>query len=139
MSFEVITSLKNSIGRIDLDTATGRALKARSNDIAELNRDQLKQGKRADGSFLPDYSNNSVTKFGKKKGPIKLYDTGDFYEGIKPEFAKTDFLLKDDDSKTDLLEDRYGDDILGLSKENIEELAQDSLGQIQYEIRNELR
>ena len=138
MKFNAIHNLRTRICHIDLNEATEAALKARGNDISELNRDQLREGKTANGLTLPPYSANSVSKFGKQPGPIKLLDTGAFYEGIKPEFAKTDFTMNGKDQKTDMLQDRYGDDIVGLSKDSIEELAQDSLGQIQFEIRKRL-
>lgn len=138
MYFQAVRTLKNRIARLDLNEATERALKARQEDISYLNRDQLKIGMRADGSFLPPYSPVSVSKFGKNPGIIKLYDTGAFYDGIKPEFDKASFDIKDTDNKTDMLQDRYGDNILGLSDYSIGELAQDSLGQIQYELRQQL-
>lgn len=135
MKFEAVNKLKNSIGDIDLNAITQRALEARQDIIAELNRDQLRDGRTATGASLPPYSRTSVVKFGKPPGAIKLFDTGAFYDSIKPEFAGSSFLVDDTDSKKDMLQDRYGDDILGLSEENIGELAQDALGQIQYELR----
>lgn len=138
MKFQAVRSLKTRISNLDINRATELALKARREDISNLNRDQLRIGMRADGSFLPPYSSNSVTKFGKKPGTIKLFDTGAFYDGIKPEFKKREFNITDSDQKTDMLQDRYGDAILGLSDHSIGELAQDSLGQIQYEIRQQI-
>lgn len=138
MKFQAVRSLRNNINRLDLNRATEKAMKAREEDISELNRDQLRQGQRSDGTFLPPYSSNSVSKFGKTPGPIKLFETGDFYKGIKPEFKKEEFNITDLDNKTDMLQDRYGESILGLSNLSIGELAQDSLGQIQYELRQQL-
>lgn len=138
MKFDVIDRLSTNLSRIDLMAITESALQARPDIIAELNRDQLRQGQTSNAASLPPYSNVSVNKFGKTAGPIKLYDTGDFYKGIKPEFAQTSFTIEDSDFKTDMLKDRYGDDILGLTQENIGELAQDALGQIQYELRQAL-
>lgn len=137
MRFLPIRHLKTNISRLDLNKATERALKARGNDISELNRDQLRKGQRVDGSTLPPYSTKSVQVFGKPAGAIKLFDTGDFYKGIKPEFAKNSFEVIDTDSKTDMLEDRYGE-VIGLQDQSINELAQDSLGSIQYELRQQL-
>jgi hypothetical protein len=138
MRFKVIRTLTNKLARINLDKATEAALKARKEEISELNRDQLRMGKRADDTFLPPYSSNSVTKFGKPKGPIRLFDTGDFYKGVAPDFNKSEFEVKGRDNKTDMLQDRYGDSIIGLSKDSLNELAQDSIGQIQYELRKQL-
>jgi hypothetical protein len=147
MAFDVITDLSRSIARIDLNRAAKRAVKARAEDIAELNRDQLKKGERADGAILPDYAPASVDKFGKPEGPIKLFDRGEFYGGLKATFSEKDFAVVGTDSKTDILQfgtgegahpDGFGEDIVGLTDESIGELAQDSLGQIQYEIRQQL-
>lgn len=138
MKFQVVRSLLTKSKKLDLDQASENALKTRSEDISELNRDQLRVGMKTDGSWLPPYSTTSVTKFGKTPGKIKLYDTGAFYDGIKPEFAKTDFTLTGKDQKTEMLKADYGDDILGLSQFSKIELAQDSLGQIQFELRKQL-
>ena len=138
MNFQVIRSLKLKIQKIDLDKASENALRSNQELISDLNRDQLRIGMKSDGSWLPPYSANSVTKFGKPPGKIKLFDTGDFYEGIKPEFAKTDFVLTGKDKKTEKLKADYGDNILGLSNYSISELADDSLGQIQYEIKKQI-
>lgn len=137
MKFQAIRDLRNNISGIDLDTITEKALKARGDDIAELNRDQLRRGERVDGSILPSYSQKSVTRFGKPAGAIKLFDSGDYYAGIMPKFTNKSFEVIDTDDKTDLLEEKYGTTI-GLQQDSINELAQDSLGQIQYELRKQL-
>jgi hypothetical protein len=137
MRFTPIHDLAKNIARLDLNKATENALKARGNDIAELNREQMQRGERVDGTSLPPYSNRSVSVFGKPAGAIKLFDTGDYYKAIKPEFAKTSFVLTDTDWKTEMLEKDYGVTI-GLQPKSINELAQDALGQIQYEIRKQI-
>lgn len=138
MYFQPVRTLRNRIAKLNLDLATETALKARQENISDLNREQLQIGMRSDGSWLPPYSANSVTKFGKPAGRIKLFDTGAFYEGIKPEFDKSAFQMDGTDSKTEMLKDDYGDSILGLSDYSIGELAQDSLGQIQFELRKQI-
>lgn len=147
MYFQAVRTLRNRIAKLDLDIAAERSLKARQEEISDLNRDQLRIGMRADGSFLPPYSKASVEKFGKTPGAIKLFDRGYFYEGIKPEFDKESFNLKGTDEKTDWLQfgtgygahpEGFGESIIGLSDYSIGELAQDSLGQIQFELRKQL-
>jgi len=139
MKFQRVRSLKTRINTIDLDSAAKNALSARQDDISDLNREQLSIGMRSDNTWLPPYSATSVNKFGKPPGKIKLYDTGDFYKGITPEFAKADFTLTGKDQKTEMLKADYGDNILGLSKSSVEQLSQDALGQIKFEIRKQLR
>ncbi len=137
MRFAPVRTLAKSIARLDLNKATQTALKARGNDIADLNRDQLQRGEDVSGASLPPYSARSVTEFGKPAGAIKLFDTGDFYKAIKPEFADTSFIVKDNDWKADMLKKEFGD-VIGLQDSSINELAQDALGQIQYELRKQI-
>lgn len=142
MFFQSIRDKQNAIKRatspIKMDSIVQKALKPLAGDISDLNRDQLKIGMKSDGSFLPNYSPTSVTKFGKKPGKIKLFDTGDFYDGINPDFAKTGFTLDSADWKNDKLKADYGDEIVGLSDYGIKEISRDAIGQIQYELKKEI-
>lgn len=142
MFFQAIRSKQISVKRATspdkMDSIVQKALKPLAKDIAEENRDQLRIGMKSDGSFLPNYSSVSITKFGKKPGKIKLRDTGDFYEGIKPDFAKTGFTLDSTDWKNEKLKADYGDEILGLSDYGLKEISRDAIGQIQYELRKEI-
>lgn len=137
MKFDVIDRLAVNLSKIDLIAIAETAVQARPEIIAELNRDQLRKGETATGRTTGTYSVRSKRDFGKVD-PVKLYDTGDFYKAIKADFNDKSFLIDDTDWKKDKLQDKYGEDILGLSKESIGELAQDALGQIQYEIRKAL-
>lgn len=137
MRFAVVNTLAKNIAALDLNKATGAALQARGNDISELNRDQLRRGEDVSGASLPPYSANSVTQFGKPAGAIKLFDTGDFYAAMKPEFADKSFIVNNTDSKAEMLTNDYGD-VIGLQRDSINELAQDALGQIQYELRKQV-
>lgn len=141
MAFETITKLGNGFKKINLDGITERALVDIQADISELNRDQLREGITSTGSFLPDYSNMSVQVFGKPSGPIKLYEFGDFYEGIVPEFAQKDFTLSGTDEKTDMLTKRYKQygEVVGLTNDSISELAVKALPGIQDELRQVIR
>lgn len=136
MRFAAVNTLAKNIASIDLNKATETALKARGNDISELNRDQLGRGEDATGASLPPYSANSVA-MGKPAGAIKLFDTGDFYAAMKPEFADKSFAVNNTDWKAEMLTKEYGD-VIGLQRDSINELAQDSLGQIQYELRKQI-
>lgn len=91
--------------------------------VEDMNIEQLDRGERADGSSLPHYSPVSVRVFGKRPGPMNLHDTGAFWQGITLEVFDDGIELKGRDMKTQMLQLRYGDDIIGLqegSKERIE-------------------
>lgn len=137
MKFDVIHRLAERLNRINLDAVTEDALVNNQSEISELNREQLRDGVRATGTFLPDYSPVSVKVYGKPPGPIKLYETGDFYEGIVPKFSEMNFTLEGTDEKTDMLERRYGE-VVGLTKESIGDLARVALPDIQNQIRRRL-
>jgi hypothetical protein len=96
--------------------------------IVDLNTQQLFQGERADGTVLPDYSWVSVNFYNKPEGPIRLYDTGDFYGGFKlgSKSGKAEFPLYiiSTDKKSNELQTKYGNEIFGLNEENMRGLVQ---------------
>lgn len=91
----------------------------------DMNISQLNDGKRSDGSMLPNYSRTSVAVYGKPSGPMNLKDTGAFHKSITLKSNKVEAEIIATDSKTEMLKDFYGDDIIGLSEENIESLKND--------------
>ena len=72
----------------------------------DLNVMQLKDGMGGDGP-MPDYSEKSVTKYGKPAGRIRLYDTGDFYKGITYKAEGDTIKAFSTDQKNDYLEEFY--------------------------------
>lgn len=102
-----------------------------ADEIVELNQDQLWAGRRADGEMLPDYADGS--------GPIKLFDTGRFYDGFFVERKGSFPITISSDNKVEMLTKRYGDEIFGLTRESIKELAENVIQPILVEkIREEL-
>jgi hypothetical protein len=90
--------------------------------IEDMNIAQLQAGQRADGSTLPNYSPTSVIKYGKPPGPIRLFETGDFYRGIVVRPFNDRLEMDNTDSKIGKLANRFGDEIIGLNEDNIEGL-----------------
>lgn len=86
---------------------------------------QLDKGERADGSSLPNYSPVSVFKYGKTAGPMNLHNEGFFWEGITLTVDFDGIEVIGRDEKTKMLQIRYGDNIIDLSEENINELNED--------------
>ena len=115
----------------NLPDATIEMMKEVFKDIApvveDLNIEQLNRGERADGSSLPNYSIVSVTKFGKTPGPMNLHDRGPFWQGITLEVHDDGVELVGKDFKTDMLQLRYGDEIIGLQEDNQRKVEQDYL------------
>jgi hypothetical protein len=113
-------------------------------EIIRLNTiDQLfEEGLKSDGSYLPDYSKASVELYGKPDGHIRLKDTGNFYRSfvikVDPKGAEIIADTMKGTVKNDDLAVRYGLDILGLTEEN-QNLIADALTNkyIEY-LENEL-
>lgn len=84
--------------------------------IAQLNRDQLLAGKRADGRDMPEYAASS-----QKSGKITLFDEGDFHAGIDAVFEDDFFNVVGTDFKTGFLIAKF-EESLGLNKESLNRL-----------------
>lgn len=91
--------------------------------IEDLNTAQLGRGERADGSKLPNYSPLSVSKFGKRPGPMTMFDRGDYWRGITLVVYDEGIDLEGRDIKSEMLELRYGG-LTGLQEGSKEELEQ---------------
>lgn len=91
--------------------------------IIDLNQqNQLQHGINGLGEKLPDYSERSVSVFGKRPGPFTLEDTGDFYESFEVILEPDGFLIEADGIKFDFepvdLVALY--DPLGLTKQSVD-------------------
>jgi len=86
---------------------------------------QLRQGLKGDGSYLPNYSPVSVAKFGKPFGPIRLYETGDYYQGLKAKAFGNVLEIDDTDWKDAKLTQIYGPEIKALTDQSLSELQEE--------------
>lgn len=114
--------LSRRLNVLPFNYIVAEALDELSKDIEDYNREQLKEGMRADESFLRNYSKNTTKYNPEKSGHIKLYDTGDFYASIISEANEVFLLINATDWKTKLLTEEFGDSILGLSPPNFKKL-----------------
>ena len=102
--------------------------------LEEWNRLQLMDGKNSLGIKLSDiggsYSEYTLSIHPeKKKDVINLFDAGEFHESIKVKvdngllFTADPLKVGDDGSTTNLFE-RWGEEIIGLNEENLQELIE---------------
>jgi len=88
----------------------------------DLNRSQLIDGQNIDTSNIePAYSRTTVSiKKSKRQisDRVTLKDTGDFYKSFTLKTNNDSFVISATDSKTNKLQKKYGNKILGLSEEN---------------------
>ena len=59
---------------------------------------------------------------GQPTDRVTLRDRGDFYEGFYIEYFEEGFLISSTDEKTKKLKAKYGEDIFGLTNENLSNL-----------------
>lgn len=59
---------------------------------------------------------------GQPTDRVTLKDRGDFYEGFYIEYFEEGFLISSTDEKTKKLKAKYGEDIFGLTNENLSNL-----------------
>ena len=108
-----VLELIENLNNLDIEKVVTQSISITAPTIAELNRDQLKSGKRADNSNMPNYSKASVNLFGKPAGPIMLFDTGAFHNSITVQVKGDEILTTGKDLYT--LSDKYTDEIYGLA------------------------
>jgi hypothetical protein len=92
---------------VNLLLAAQKSISNTQDSAVDEQRYQLSQGLKADGTYQPNYSPRSVSVYGKTPGPIKLYDTGAFYRGLKVEVTGDLFKLYSIDEKNDYLDGLY--------------------------------
>lgn len=96
--------------------------------ILEMNvDDQLYNGIDANGEeMFPPYAESTKRKKRKKGDPVDrvtLLDEGVFYDSFFIEFGSDQFTILSDDNKQVYLIGKYGEDIFGLTKENLKRLT----------------
>lgn len=117
-----IKDLLNRVEKLDLKKEVPEIVKATSGTLISLNQKQLfNQGVNADGEVIGTYSflTEVISKGRKKQGThYTLYDKGGFFKGFKITVDTSKITFDSTDYKTQLLEDRLGNTIFGLTKES---------------------
>lgn len=103
-----IGKLYNRFQKFDVAKTAIKSLEETAEAMADANVNQLRRGEANDGEPMPDYSYTSVKVFGKPEGPIKLFDTGDFYRGMYVKVEGDNIITSSADDKTDMLFKRFG-------------------------------
>lgn len=122
-------ALANAVAILDLADILEEVFDDVSEQIVDLQKEQLRSGIDAKGRLMPDYHPLTIMK--KKemgvtlehKGII-LFDEGDFYSGIFKGSNKGVLSLFSIDYKTEMLINRYGKDIFGFNNDSIEKLKE---------------
>lgn len=108
-----IIGLSKRIDKLNTDLVIEKSFDATAEDLAQVNRERMLDGKKADGSDMPNYSFVSQTVYGYPDAPIKLKDTGDFQRSIVVTLIGNELVTESTDEKNEMLLERYGEDIFG--------------------------
>lgn len=109
--------------------------------VLQLNRDQLWQGKKIDGSSItPPYAPRTVKlklKVGQPIDRVTLKDDGFFYDGFYIIYETDQFTIYSHEDYTKYLTGRYnqGSDIFGLTEENLNKVREIIIKEIVKQIK----
>lgn len=96
--------------------------------VTGLIHEQLEEGKRGDDTLMPRYSYLTLKEKAAKgrtsrTDRISLIDTGAFWKSMFTDIGYGTLSIEARDWKTDMLIDRYGKEILLISKSQLSHLA----------------
>lgn len=110
-----LIDLHEKTKKIKNDVVINRAIDNTLDSLVEVNRLRMNEGIKADGSYMPIYSFISQTVYGYPNSPIKLLATGAFQAAMLAKRSGAFIIVDSEDSKTEMLIQRYGEEILGLT------------------------
>lgn len=126
MSLEGLLS-KFKISTDELIGIVQDALNEEKEYILILQKQQLAKGEKADGTSTPRYSPKTIRVREVEGNPVKgeriaLYDTGEFWNKMWVLAVNGELEIYSSDGKTEMLLATYGENVLGLTDDNIEQL-----------------
>ena len=139
--FGVIKDIGNNMQRLNpnrliKDVIEETQVKAQ---IIDLNQSQMyDKGIDSKGDTLGDYSQISVTKYGKRPGHIQLKDTGEFYDSMKVATGNDGFIITGDTDKGDVDLANVYPDVLGLTTESKEDILPEISQRLSEKIKEEI-
>ena len=117
----------NYYRNLSLETEVLKSIRANEAYIVDLNTSQLMNGKDSMGKFLTPYRNPNYAALKRAiynpRGVTDLRLSGDFHDGFFINANRFPVVFDSRDEKTELLTSKYGNDIFGLDKENLGNLA----------------
>lgn len=103
-----IAALLTKVQSLNIEDVVNSTFDETAKDLADVNRERMLDGVRADGSIMPTYSKVSQEKYGYPNSPIMLKATGDFQSAISVERQGSILSTDSSDYKSQMLKERYG-------------------------------
>ncbi len=112
-------------------------------DLVDLNISQMLGGRNADGSEISPAYTPFTVRIKKAKGQtydrVTLRDEGDFQQSMFAKTEKFPVILDSKDSKSQMLQAKYGDEIFGLDTQNKTLFVEEIKPEIQSYYKEALR
>lgn len=146
-----LSDIAKRLQSIDLVGLFDKVITNHLPQIEELNRQQLKEGIRADGSSMPRHSKSPMSEiyiddkiergvYDESIYPaMNFYDKGDFHRGIKAKMTLFYIEIESTDSKANELENLGGQLIYGNTETSLEKVRVDMLPEFQELLENKIR
>jgi len=123
------TQLYDKLRYVDrkVKTLVGRTIRQNANALKKLNVDQMRKGVDSDGDQIGNYKDKKwIAKRKKRNRQVKFVDlrfTGDFQKSMYVKFDGAEINFGAKDWKQDILVHHWGDEIFGLTDDNMQWLV----------------
>jgi len=120
-----ISEARAKLNSLDILKECENAFNANSEYSEDLNRQQLSQGVKSDGSLLPPYKPMTImikSNKGQQLDPMNLRDTEDYWKGMDHKASGGVIDFGNTDRKAGMLGQKFGEEIQGLNEDSIEKM-----------------
>jgi hypothetical protein len=134
-----IGHLIKNLEEVDINNVIEESMNDTVGSFARLQRLQMLSGKNSEGRRIGRYKNAA---YARKKyqlsrlagyGNVDLRLTGDFYRGVTVDPRSNSVVIDSGDYKTEILTDKYGEEIFGLNQEYAGEYSVNYLSPVAVE------
>lgn len=134
---EILSLISPKLNAVDIPSAIDYAVGQNKEQLEDLNTLQLDEGSDTEGKSLGNYRNIA---YKGRLNPVDLKDTGAFRKGLKVKSVKGVIEMDSTDKKTVKLAERYGDNIVGIPRKDIEsgEVGEILLEDIIFAVKKQL-
>jgi hypothetical protein len=143
MANERLRQFAGNLNSFSLVDVVEEVLSDIEDDIVQIQQAQLERGEKADNTFMPEYDEETLVNRGSgiksSNGLIALYDTGSFWGGMRAMAGFGLLEIDSNDTKSDMLIEIYGEEILGLNKVSLDRLKEITTPLIRDKVKEKLR
>lgn len=133
---QTITSLYQKLQTLDTDQIIQQSMEQTKDVLADLNVEQMNKGLNAKGEKIGEYRSEAYAEMKHSMNPLPGFGipdlrlTGAFYRGTSVSISGQKVIIDSSDEKSADLQEKYGEEIFGLSGVYKREYLNESLGPI---------